>query len=143
MAAPAPSVLTPNPRIPMAHKDGSMTIPTLQMLQQHAQILNGSVPAVPSTATHASNVYTLTPYQVSPQFLNYYDFQTFPFIAPASSTGNVTATIIPQTGVLDTLPVYKSNGASQAGNGDVVANRLYTLTYHSSLNSGNGGFTIS
>lgn len=143
MVQPAPKILTPNPRIQLVNKDGTLTTQGMQLLQQHAGAINGGVPTVPATATHASNVFTLTPYNVSPQFGNYYDFQPFPFMAPANSTGPVTATVVPPTGFLDTLPVYKDNGATQAGNGDIVNGRLYTLTYHSSLNSGNGGFTIA
>lgn len=141
MVAPAPPLITPNPRVAMTNKDGTMTGPTLQLLQRTNALVNGSVPAVPSTATHASNIYTLTPYNVSPQFGDYYDGQIFPFMAPATSTGLVTATVTPPTGVLDTLPVYKNNGGTQAGSGDIVAGRLYNLQYHSGLGA-SGGFSI-
>jgi hypothetical protein len=144
MVAPAQNILTPAARLPFVDpKTGMLTIPALQLLQQHAQALTGGVPSIPSTATHASNVFTLTPYSNSPQFANYFDFQPWHFMAPATSTGLVTATVVPLTGVLPTLPVYKNNGGTQANSGDIVANRIYTAMYHSGLNSGNGGFVLS
>ncbi len=143
IGGPASNVLTPNVRLPLVDKQGMLTIPGQQILQQHAVLLNGSVPAVPSTATHASNVYTLQPYQVSPQFGNYNNFQNFPFMAPATSTGLVTATVVPPTGALATLPVLKNNGAAQATSGDIVNGRLYNLVFHAELNSGNGAFVLS
>lgn len=144
MVAPAQNILTPLARLPFVDsKSGMLTIPALQLLQQHAQVLTGGVPPVPTTATHVSNVITLTPYSNSPQFGKYNDFQNFPFMAAATTTGAVTATVVPPTGVLDTLPVYINNGATQANSGDIVAGRVYNAMYHSGLNSGNGGFLLS
>lgn len=144
MVAPAQNILTPAARLPFVDpKSGMLTIPALQLLQQHAQALTGGVPAIPSTAAHSSNKFTLTPYSNSPQFANYFDFQPFHFAAPASSTGPVTATVTPLTGLLDTLKVFKDNGSAQATSGDIQANNIYSLTYHSSLDSGNGGFILA
>ncbi len=143
MVAPAPDVLTPNAHLPLVDKGGLLTSHGLQMLQQLSKLATGSVPVVPSTAVHTSNHVALTPYSNSPQFGKYNDGQSFPFMATATTTGLVTATVVPPTGILETLPVYKSNGGTQAGSGDIVNGRVYSATFHSGLNSGSGGFLLS
>jgi hypothetical protein len=53
----------------------------------------------------------------------------FLFWAENNSTGAVTATVVPKTGTLATLPVHINNGASQAGAGDVLEDALYLAFY--------------
>ena len=51
----------------------------------------------------------------------YADFDTYGFIADASTTGNVTALVVTASNTFATLNVYKTNGGAQAGNGDITA----------------------
>lgn len=141
-AAQSTSLPTPNSRVPLTNKDGTMTVPTLQMLQRLITLVNGLTPGIPCNASFASNVYTLTPFSISPQFSNYLDYQSFPFVAPATSTGLITATVVPTTGTIATLPVYKANGATQATTNDILINLFYVIWYVDSLNSGAGGFVL-
>lgn len=138
MVAAAPSLLPPNALIGFAEKDGKMTSTTLQLLQQWRQSINGLTPTIACTATESSNVYSLTLYSVAPQVLDYFDFTGFAFVAPANSSGSVTAQVITSAGALSALPVYIGNGSSQAAAGDIEADRFYILYYVSNL----GGFVI-
>lgn len=148
MAAPAaaaqiPSIIPPNSRIPWVDpKTGVLTNTALQIMQQIFKTLNGALPTIPCISTNANNVYTLTPFNVSPNIANYYDYQPFSFVASATSTGLVTATVVPLTGSLATLPVYKNHGAAQATTNDIIINLFYVAYYVDTLNSGNGGFVI-
>lgn len=147
-AAQSTGILSPNSRIPMTQGGGQMTTQTLQYLQQMFTLINGLTPAIPCTCSNVGNVYSLTPFSISPILTDYLDYLSFPFVASASSTGTVTATVIPpgppggMPGTLATLPVLKNNGATPAGNGDIVNNLLYVLWYVDTLNSGNGAFVL-
>lgn len=140
--AQATGILTPNPRVPLTNKDGTMNTQTLQFLQQLVTLVNGLTPAIPCTATNAGNVYTLVPFNISPYFEGYLDYLSFPFVAPATSTGLVTATVMPTKGTLATLNVYKTNGSAQATTNDITINLFYQLFYVDSLNAGAGGFVL-
>jgi hypothetical protein len=97
---------------------------------------------VPCNCTNTGNVYKWTPLNISPSVSNYYSYWSFPFVASATSTGAVTATVVPQTGTLATLPVYKTNGSAQASSGDITIGLFYVAYFVDYLNSGNGGFVI-
>lgn len=145
MVAPAamtPSITPPNPRIAFVDtKSGLLTANTgMQILTQHHQALNGLTPTISCTCTTVGNVYTLTPFPVSPNVANYFSYWGFAFVAPATSTGTVTATVTPNTGMLPILPVYIAHGATPAGNTDLTINLFYILYYVDTLNGGNGGF---
>lgn len=103
------------------------------------QVCGGRVFPCDATGT---NVITLDPNDVHPLLEGYKFGDIFSFIAAGSSTGNVTATVVPDKGALATLKVYINGGAAQAGNGDVVAGRFYLACYVHALDSGNGGFVL-
>jgi hypothetical protein len=108
--------------------------------QWHAQMV-GTSRLIPCEAT-GQNLITLTPLAPSPLLEKYAAFDTFQFVAAQTSNGVVTATVVPKSGTLATLKVFKSNGATQATTGDVVANSYYTLAYVDTLDSGNGGLVL-
>jgi hypothetical protein len=62
--------------------------------------------------------------------------------AVASSTGAVTARMQSRAKSLPDKKVYKSNGAIQAGAGDIVLNSCYLFIYHEDLDGGDGGFVL-
>lgn len=96
--------------------------------------------AIPCVATGTNSV-ALAPIGNAPSSANlgsYSNFNTFSFIASATSTGPLSA----QFGSLASLPIYRSDGTTQATTGDFVTGRPYTLMYAASLNSGGGGFYL-
>jgi len=90
----------------------------------------------------SSNVITLTPLDASPHLEGYRAYDSFVFAADATTDGSVTATVVPRTGTLGTLKVYKTDGAAQAGSGDIVSGSLYILSYADHLDSSAGGFVV-
>ena len=143
-SAQSTAILPPNSSVPIINpKNGLLTVAGMNLIQQIQSLINGLTPTIACEATFASNVYTLDPLSISPQpNTNYYlDYVSFAFVAPANSTGPVTATIVPASGSLPTLPVYINNGATQANSGDITVYRQYTLTYVSSLGT-EGGFVL-
>lgn len=66
----------------------------------------------------------------------------FLFVAAETSTGSVTATVVPKTGTLATLKVYINGGASQAGSGDITQGRVYLGVFVYSLDANAGGIVI-
>lgn len=140
-ATPNP-IIPPNARVPFVDNKGNLTTTSLQLLQRFFTAINGLAPTFACDATAASNVYTLTPIGVSPSLPGYFDYWSFAFVAPATSTGLVTATVVPNTGALPTIPVYKTNGSAQATTGDITSGLFYVLYYVDTLNSGNGGLVL-
>jgi hypothetical protein len=140
-AQPTP-IVTPNPGRQFTDERGNLTGTgrvALQQLRNYVVNMNRFFPCNSSTT---SNVITLTLLDVQPSLNQYSDYETFAFVADATSTGPVTALIVTATGTLGTLPVYKNNGAAQASTGDIAINLHYWLTYVDSLNGGNGGFVL-
>jgi len=114
----------------------------LAQWQQMRKLLLGANRIIPCEAT-GTNLITLTPlHPVSPLIDAYRDFDTFRFIAAATSTGTITATVVPERGTLATLKAYKNGGSTQAGSGDVVAGRMYDATFNDALDSGAGGLVL-
>lgn len=95
-----------------------------------------------------TNVITLTPNGhgdedgVSPLLEGYKFGDAFLFWAENTTTGSVTATVVPKNGTLDTLKVYRVDGASQAGSGHIVQNSVYVFWYAPHLDSNAGGFVL-
>lgn len=95
-----------------------------------------------------TNVITLTPNGhgdedgVSPLLEGYRFGDAFAFWAEITSTGAVTATVVPKSGSLSTIKVYRTNGSAQAGSGDVVANSFYVAWYVPILDSNAGGLVL-
>lgn len=136
------SLLPPQTRAPIVDDKGVLVPSALQMVQGYFKQINGLTPTVPCTSVFAANLYTLTPFSISPQILQYWDYWSFAFVADATSTGAVTATVVPDTGSLATLKVFKTNGSAQAGAGDITINLFYLLYFVDTLDSGNGGFVL-
>ncbi len=88
------------------------------------------------------NLITLTPLTASPLINDYADYEIYSFVAEQTSDGSMTATVVPKTGSLATVKVYKTGGSAQAGAGDVVAGSLYLAIYNDALDSGAGGLVL-
>jgi hypothetical protein len=95
---------------------------------------------IPCTAT-GTNTITLAPIGNAPSATNlsaYGSLNLFSFIAVSTSTSTVAV----QFGSLASLPVYKSDGTTQATTGDIIGGRPYMLMYSQALNGGGGGFYL-
>lgn len=123
-------------------KTGLPTNYFMQLMQAWRGNANGCARIVPCNAS-GTNLITLTPtHPVAPVLDRYRDFDVYAFVAAATSTGSVTATVVPASGTLATLKAYKSGGAAQAGSGDVVKDSLYLAIFNDALDSGNGGLVL-
>ncbi len=132
----------PNASVPFVDPEtGLLTSHGVQLLSAWWNFMVGGNRVIPTSAT-GKNVVTLTPNDASPMIEKYLDYEVFVAAAAETSDGSVTATVVPKTGVLDTLKVYVDGGSTQAGSGDVVADRLYLWIYADHLDSGAGGFVL-
>lgn len=111
----------------------------LQQLHDYVVNMNRVIPCNASTT---SNVITLKMLAVQPTVTQYADFDTYGFVADATSTGLLSALVVTAQGTLATLKVYKTNGSAQATTGDITSGLQYFLTYVDSLNSNAGGFVL-
>lgn len=99
----------------------------------------GALGTVQCVAT-GSNTIVLTPVPGYPAVTAYglpYPVR-FGFTAAGGSTLSVTV----QVGSLAALPLYTSNGTSQAGNGSLLSGIYYEIAYVSTYNTGTGGFVL-
>lgn len=141
-AATATPISKPNGLFPFVDvKTGSLTDHGLQLLTQYYDFIVGMNRTTPCNAT-GTNVVTLTPLTAAPLIEKYADYEVFSFVAANTSSGAVTMTVVPRKGTLATLKAYTTNGAAQAGAGDVVAGSLYLAIYNDALDSGAGGFVL-
>ena len=86
-----------------------------------------------------TNALTLTPAANTPTIAAYTNqAPVVSFIAANNSTNVVTVNV---AGV-GFKNLYKANGATQAGSGDLVQGYLYYAGYNSALNSNAGGFVL-
>ena len=138
----------PNANIPAVDpKSGHWTIDELQRQTKLRNYVVGMGRIIPCFAT-GTNVITLTPNGSGTEdgegpLLEGYKFgDAYLFYAENTSTGSVTATVVPKSGSLATLKVYRANGATQAGSGDVVQNSVYIAFYAPHLDSNAGGLVI-
>lgn len=122
-------------------KTGCLTEHGLQIFTQWYDFIVGMNRIIPCNAT-GTNVITLTTLDATPLAATYYDHDVFVFVAANTSSGSVTANVVTRGATLATVKVYKTNGAAQAGAGDVVSGSLYFATYNDALDSGNGGLVI-
>lgn len=120
---------------------GNLTEHGQQLFNSWYNFIVGMNRLIPCNAS-GTNVITLTPLASSPLLEGYKDYDAFLFVASGSSTASVTATVVPRTGALSTIKVYKTNGSAQAGNGDIVAGLFYVGFYVDSLDSGAGGMVL-
>lgn len=138
-AQPTP-IVAPSVGLQWVDERGNLTNNARIALQQMHSFIVSMSRVIPCNASTTSNVITLTLLSSQPQVNQYADFDQFGFIADATTNGTVTAKVVTAQGALGTLNVYKSNGASQSGSGDIVSGSQYFFTYVDSLNSGAGGF---
>lgn len=146
---PIPSAFRPTP---IPELDGDIPIcdpktglPTQEFLLTYERFriyVNGGNRVIPCLASTASNKITLTPNDASPLIEGYRDYEIFVAVADATSDGDVTATVVPATGTLATLKVYKTDGAAQATTGDIVSGSFYLFCFVDALDSSAGGFVI-
>jgi hypothetical protein len=145
MTIPASAIGTPIPRptdqTPFVNENGNLTAHGLQLLTAYREFIVGMSRIIPCSAS-GTNVITLTPNTASPLLEKYLDFDVFPFVAAANSTGAVTMTVVPRKGTLATLKAYITNGSAQANTGDLTAGLFYQAWFVDSLDSGAGGFVI-
>lgn len=145
-ARPAPPS-SPNSRIALVDpQTGILNNTGINVLTDMLNYYIGTSRMIPCEET-GTNILALKMLAVSPLISQYNDYDTYQFIAAATSTGLLTAnvTLVQGTtvqGTLATLKVFKSNGAAQATSGDVVSGLQYHLTYADNLDSGNGGFVL-
>lgn len=141
-AAQNTPIVTPNPGLQFVDEKGNLPNNARIALQQmHDWVVNMSR-IIPCDASTTSNVITLTMLAVQPQVNQYASYDTYGFVADATTSGNVSALVVTANGALATLNVYKSNGGTRAGSGDITSARQYFLTYTDSLNSNAGGFVL-
>jgi hypothetical protein len=141
-AATASPLSKPNGIFPFVDpQTGNLSDHGLQLLNQWYNFIVGMNRLTPCNAS-GTNVISLTPLASSPLITGYVDYEVYTFVAANGSTGSVTMTVVPDTGTLATLKAFKTSGASQAGNADIVAGSLYFAIYNDALDSGAGGFVI-
>lgn len=141
-SAQIPAIQQATRSVPFVDGSGNLTISGKQAMDALFNFVNGCSRFIPCNASTTTNVITLTMLATSPLVKQYSDFDTYQFVADATSTGNLSALVVTPQGSLTTLNVYKTNGSTRAGSGDVTSGLQYQLTYTDSLNSGNGGFVL-
>lgn len=136
-----PSPIPPlDANVPIA--DPKTGLPTMQFIQAYERFrnyVNGGNRIIPCSAVTASNVITLTPNDASPLIEGYRDYEVYIFEADATSTGDVSATVVPKSGSLATLDVF-DDASTQTTTGGIVDGEIYMLIFADSLDSGAGGF---
>lgn len=120
---------------------GALSPHGLQLMSAFRAYMVGGNRITPCSAS-GTDFIILQPNTAFPILEKYIDYEVFAFTAANTSTGSVTATVVPVKGALATLKVYKTNGAAQAGAGDVVANSVYLLVYADHLDAGAGGMVL-
>lgn len=145
MTITAAATATPLPKISaglqFVDENGRLTQYAAQCLTQWREYIVGANRVVPCNAS-GTNVVELTPLDSGPLIEKYVDHEIFVFNAANTSTGDVTATVVPRTGTLATLKVYVDDGATQATTGDVIQNCIYLAIYASHLDGGLGGLVL-
>ena len=141
-AAKGTPIPKPNAVVQFVKPDGTLTAHAMELLNAFREFIVGMNRVTPCNAS-GTNTITLTPIVgACPLIEKYVDHEVFAFTAAETSTGSVTATVVPRTGTLSTLKVYKTNGSAQAGAGDIVQNSVYLLLYADHLDSAAGGFVL-
>lgn len=136
----------PNPpraKTPFTTRDGLLTPDALAVMQQLWRQVAAGFVTVPVVIGGTANELTLTPKLTAEGGRVYADHMAFAGVAATTSTGSVTAKVTSdQYGDLASLKVYKTNGAAQAGSGDLVAGSFYTFWYVAALDDGAGGLVL-
>ena len=152
MAIPAAAKPTPlsrlNANVAVAGRDGLPSMEAVQHFERMRNYVSGAGRIIPCSCSTTDNVLTLTPNGhgsedgEGPLIEGYRFGDMYLFVADASTTNSVTATVVPKSGTLATLKVYITNGATQAGNGDITSGRVYMGVYAYNLDSDAGGIVI-
>ena len=121
---------------------GRLTSYGVQTLEQMFNQVAAGFVIVACNAVTAANVITLTPRLHREGARTYGQHMAWAFTADVTTTAAVTAKVTDGTNALATIKVYKSNGAAQAGNGDIVAASTYLLLYDAALDGGAGGLVL-
>lgn len=135
-------IVTPNPGMRFVDENGNLTNRAAIALQQMRDFIVNMNRIMPCNASTTSNTITLTLLDVQPAVVQYTSYDTYAFVADASTTGNVSIAVVTANGTLSTLKAYKANGATRAGSGDVASGSQYFATYVDSLDSNAGGFVL-
>lgn len=120
---------------------GVLTQQAVEFLRQLRDYVSGMSRVIPCDAS-GTNTISLTPTSGAPQIQRYNSHDIFVARVVATSTGDVSATVVPEHGTMSTLPVYKAAGVTRATTGDVVADSLYLFVFADYLNAGAGGFVL-
>ena len=153
MTIPAGAKHTPLNRalanFPVVDKSTGIYTPQELDRQERARAyVTGAGRIIPCSCVSSSNFLTLTPNGhgdedgEGPLIEGYRFGDIYLFVADASSTASVTATVVPKTGTLATLKVYIASGATQAGNGNITSGNVYLGVYAYNLDSNAGGIVI-
>jgi hypothetical protein len=102
------------------------------MFNQVAQML-----AIPCVAS-GQNSITVSPIGTAPILPNYAEFCAVRFKAVQTSNAAVSLNFL----TLPNLPVYLSDGTTQAGANNLVINQEYVCVFSQALNSGSGGWFL-
>lgn len=140
-AATGTPIAKPSGALRFVDENGFLTNHGLQLLTRWREFMVGMNRIVPCNCS-GTNVLTLTPLDSGPLLEKYVAYEAFAFTAANTSTGVMTATVVPRTGTLSTLKVYKSDGAAQATTGDVVQDSVYLVLYADHLDGGAGGLVL-
>lgn len=98
----------------------------------------GALTVIPCTAT-GTNTIALTPAANTPTISAYSNLApVFLFLAAASNSGATTVNV----NGIGAKNLYKNNGATAVGSGDIVIGGLYLVSYNSALNGAVGGFVV-
>lgn len=135
-------ITAPNQGIRFVDDKGYLTNTGRLALQEMHSFIVSMNRVIPCNASTTLNTITLTMLDSQPQVNQYVSYDQFGFVADATTNGNVSAVVVTEQGTLTTLNVYKANGATRAGSGDVVSGSQYFLTYVDSLNANAGGFVL-
>lgn len=141
-SAQAHPIVAPSVGLQFVDERGNLTNNGRIALQQMHDFVVSMSRVIPCNASTTSNTITLTLLDSQPQVNQYASYDSYGFVADATSSGNVSALVVTQNGTLATLNVYKANGATRATTSDVVSGSQYFLTYVDSLNSNAGGFVL-
>jgi hypothetical protein len=145
MSIDSAAVGTPIPAVvaafPFTDESGRLTAHGWEVLNAWHKQHVGMARIFPCDAS-GTNVITLTPVNELMLIEQYSVYDVFMFRAANTSTGDVTATVVPKTGTLATLKVYKTDGAAQATTNDIVADSVYMLIYAPHLDTAAGGLVL-
>lgn len=128
----------PQDSLPLVDETGRLTPTGIAMLREWRDFISGTARVIPCTSS-GKNLISLTPVLSAPVPDGYRSYDIFVSRADQTSDAAVTATVVPRSGTLATLKVYKTSGAAQAGAGDIVSGSVYLFVFADHLDSGAGG----